>query len=59
MKKDEDEKPELVEEAKADEGEEKGVLEVVYEQNLVEGERERRTGPLDFVLEEDEAIERE
>ena len=59
MKKDEDEKPELVEDAKADEGEEKGVLEVVYEQNLVEGERERRTGPLDFVLEEDEAIERE
>jgi len=25
----------------------------------VEGERERRTGPLDFVLEEGEAIERE
>jgi len=39
--------------------EEKEVLEVVYEQNLVEGERECRTSPLDFVLEEDEAIERE
>jgi len=25
----------------------------------VEGERERRTGPLDFVLEDEEAIERE
>ena len=59
MKKVEEEKPELVEEANADEGEEKGVLDVVYEQNLLEGERERRTGPLDLVLEDEEAIERE
>jgi len=37
-----------VEEAKADEGVEKGVLDCVYEQNLPEGESERRTGPHDF-----------
>lgn len=47
-----DEKLELVEEAKADGGEEKGVFDVEYEQNLLEGERERSTGPLDFVLED-------
>lgn len=49
-----DEKLELVEEAKADEGEEKRVLDEEYEQNLLEGETERRTGPLDlvFVLED-------
>ena len=49
-----DEKLELVDEAKAEEGEEKGVLDVVYEQNLLEeGESDRRTGPLAFVLEDE------
>ena len=45
-----DEKPELVEEAKADEVEEKEVFDVEYEQNLPEGESERSTGPLPFDL---------
>lgn len=47
-----DEKLELVEEAKAEDGEEKGVFDVEYEQNLLEGERVRSTGPLDFALED-------
>lgn len=47
-----DEKLELEDEAKADEGEEKRELDVEYEQNLLEGETERSTGPLDLVLED-------
>lgn len=45
-----EEKLELVEEAKAEDEEE---VEVVFdEQNLPEGERDRRTGPLDLVLDD-------
>ena len=48
-----DEKLERVEEAKAEEDEEKEVFDLEYEQNLPEGETERRTGPLDLVLDDD------
>lgn len=45
-------KLELVEEAKADEEDEKDVFDVVDEQYLPDGESERSTGPLDLVLDE-------
>lgn len=45
-----EEKLELVEEANADEEEEKAELDPVEEQNLPDGETERSTGPLDLVL---------
>ena len=49
-------KLELVEEAKADEVDEKDEFDVVDEQYLPDGESERSTGPLDLVLEDDVAI---
>jgi hypothetical protein len=49
-------KLELVEEAKADEVDEKDEFDVVEEQYLPDGESERSTGPLDLVLEDVVAI---
>jgi hypothetical protein len=49
-------KLELVEEAKADEDDEKDEFDAVAEQYLPDGESERSTGPLDLVLEDEVAI---
>lgn len=49
-------KLEPVEEAKADEDDEKGEFDAVDEQYLPDGESERSTGPLDLALDDEVAI---
>lgn len=49
-------KLEPVEEAKADEDDEKGEFDGVDEQYLPDGESERSTGPLDLALDDEVAI---